>query len=97
MTTPLDPREEALCAVAHEAYTQQVTAFLQCGYPHWLASSRAHYLIRQSIGIDLALSVGHVPLPNDADELVYDVRELSVRYGLEHDGSALNTLLARYD
>ena len=97
METPVDSREATLLTIARTAYAQQVTAFLQSGYPHWLATSRAQSLIRQTIGIDLALSVGHVPLPEDEDELVYDVRALSVRYGLEHDGSALHALLERYD
>ena len=97
MLTPIDPREEALLAFAHQAYTEQVAMFLQIGYPEWLARSRTYQIVRQVLGLDLTLSLGHIRVPYDEADRVYDVRDLSVQCGLEHDGSALNALLERFD
>ena len=90
---PTDPREVALTDAALTLCADAIARLCQQGYPAWLAYKEAGLMTRQVLGIRLALVE---PVITDEDVL-FDVRQLSAQHRLEHDGSALNALLERYD
>jgi hypothetical protein len=90
---PTDPREVALTDAVLTLCADAIARLCQQGYPAWLAYKEAALMTRQVLGIRLALVE---PVITDEDVL-FDVRQLSAQSQLEHDGSALNALLERYD
>src|SRR5262245_16675798 len=97
MTTPLTPRETALLRAAYKAFIEEREAFVKKGYPPLLAHHWAEFYIRMRLGVNLLLHGLSLPVSDEHVEVTCDMRSLSKAYGLEHDGSALNALLARHD